>query len=53
MNIAEWWPVITASALVVIGKVIIVWLALRKTDPADRPAIITALAELFRWWRPR
>jgi hypothetical protein len=50
LNLAEWWPVIT---VVVTGKVIIVCWSLRGTKPEDRPAIITALAELFRWWRLR
>jgi hypothetical protein len=53
VNLAEWWPVIALSAVVVTGKVIIVCWSLRSTEPKDRPAIITALAEMFRWWRLR
>lgn len=33
----------------VIGRIIIVWIALRGSCPADRPAIIEAVAELFRF----
>jgi hypothetical protein len=48
---------LAASAVVgvvtVVGRITIVWLALRETKPEDRPTIITALAELFRWWRLR
>jgi hypothetical protein len=41
------------GVVAVVGRIIIVWLALRETKPEDRPTIITALAELFRWWRAR
>jgi hypothetical protein len=55
LKIAEWWPVITVSAVDVTDgvKIIILRLALRDTKPEARPAIITALAEMFRWWRLR
>ncbi|MFK3983121.1 hypothetical protein ACI2K4_22430 [Micromonospora sp. NPDC050397] len=35
----------------VLGKIIIAALALRGADPKDRPSIIKAIAELFRWRR--
>jgi hypothetical protein len=55
MNIAEWSPVIALGAVVVtaVGRIIIICWSLRGTKPEDRPAIITALAEMFRWWRFR
>lgn len=51
MNLAQWWPIIALGAVVVTGKVIVAWLAIRKTDTKDVPKTVTALAELFRWWR--
>jgi Kef-type K+ transport system membrane component KefB len=50
LNLAEWWPAIALGAVVVtvVGKIIVVWLALRKTDTKDVPKTVTALAELFR-----
>lgn len=53
ISVAGWWPVIALGAMVVTGNVIIVCWSLRGTKPKDRPAIIAALAELFRWWRLR
>jgi hypothetical protein len=35
----------------VVGKIIITAIALRGSDPKDRPNIIKAVAELFRWRR--
>lgn len=45
------WVVLAAIALPVLAKITIVCVALRGAEPADRPRIISALAELFRWWR--
>ncbi|MGC4773057.1 hypothetical protein ACLQ25_29295 [Micromonospora sp. DT44] len=42
------YVVAAAVAVPVTGKIIITALALRGTDPKDRPAIIKAVAELFR-----
>lgn len=55
VNIAEWWPAVAVGAVVVtaVGRIIIVCWSLRGTKPEDRPEIIRALAELFRWWRLR
>jgi hypothetical protein len=53
INLAQWCPVIALGAMVVTGNVIVAWLAIRKTDPKDVPKTVTALAELFRWWRHR
>jgi hypothetical protein len=55
LNVAEWWPAITVGAVVVTaaGRVVIVCWSLRGTQPEDRPEIIRALAEMFRWWRLR
>jgi hypothetical protein len=55
LNLAEWWPVVTVSVVVVTGvvKVTIVCWSLRDTKPEDRAEIIRALAEMFRWWRLR
>jgi hypothetical protein len=47
-----WWS-LAAATVVVTGSVIIVCWSLRGTKPEDRPEIIRALAELFRWWRLR
>ncbi|MEU7981414.1 hypothetical protein AB0B63_23165 [Micromonospora sp. NPDC049081] len=45
------WLVI-AFAVPAAGRIIITALALRGTNPKDRPSIIKALAELFRGrWR--
>jgi hypothetical protein len=48
-TIAGLWAL--TALVAAIGKVIIVWLALRDTKPDARPKIIAALADLFRWWR--
>jgi hypothetical protein len=55
VSIVAWWPAITLGALAVtaVVKIVVLRMALRDTKPEDRPAIITALAELFRWWRLR
>ncbi|KOX14984.1 hypothetical protein ADK66_03005 [Micromonospora sp. NRRL B-16802] len=45
------WVVAAAIGVPVAGKIIITALALRGTDPKDRPGIIKAVAELFRWRR--
>ncbi|MEU2661208.1 hypothetical protein [Micromonospora sp. NPDC007220] len=46
-------PYVVAAAIgvPVAGKIVITALALRGTDPKDRPGIIKAVAELFRWRR--
>lgn len=44
----EGWIVLAVVALPVVGKVIVVWLALRNTAPGQRPPIITALADLLQ-----
>ena len=46
------WIAAAVVGVPVAGKIIVVALALRGTDPKDRPNIIKAVAELFRW-RPR
>ncbi|MFD6265523.1 hypothetical protein ACFWFK_30870 [Micromonospora chalcea] len=45
------WVAAAAVAVPVAGKIIITVVALRGTDPKDRPTIIKAVAELFRWRR--
>ncbi|MGX4657331.1 hypothetical protein ACWCHM_26955 [Micromonospora sp. SCSIO 07396] len=45
------WVAAAAVAVTVAGKIIITALALRGTEPKDRPGIIKAVAELFRWRR--
>lgn len=45
------WVIILVICLPVLARVVIVTVALRGAQPADRPKIITALAEMFRWWR--
>jgi hypothetical protein len=45
------WAIALAVGVPVAGKVIITAVALRGADPKDRPAIIRAVAELFRWRR--
>lgn len=46
-------PTVVAAALgvPVAGMVLITAIALRGTEPKDRPGIIKAIAELFRWRR--
>lgn len=41
------WIVAAAIGIPVLGKIIIVCIALRGARPAERPKIISALAELF------
>ncbi|GIJ75992.1 hypothetical protein SAMN05443287_106200 [Micromonospora phaseoli] len=48
---AEPTAVAAALGVPVAGIVLIIAIALRGTDPKDRPAIIKAVAELFRWRR--
>jgi hypothetical protein len=45
------WMVAAAVGLPVLGKIIIVCVALRGARPAERPKIISALAQLFGWRR--
>ncbi|MFF5181764.1 hypothetical protein ACFY2Q_27360 [Micromonospora sp. NPDC000316] len=45
------WVVTAALGVPVVGKIIVTALALRGTHPKDRPGIIKAVAELFRWRR--
>jgi hypothetical protein len=49
---AGWLPLATVT-VVVAGSVFIICWSLRGTKPEERPEIIRALAELFRWWRLR
>jgi len=42
------WIVPVLVAVPVVGKVLVVWLALRHTAPGDRLPIIAVLAELLR-----
>lgn len=59
MGLANLEPALAASSWVaaaivgvpVAGKIIITAMALRGADPRDRPAIIRAVAELYRWRR--
>ncbi|MFG1917316.1 hypothetical protein [Micromonospora sp. NPDC048898] len=59
MGLANLEPVLTATpwmaaAIVgvpVAGKIVITAVALRGAGPKDRPGIIKAVAELFRWRR--
>jgi len=44
------WTVVAALAIPAVAKIVIVSIALRGTSPGSRPKIISALAELFRWW---
>lgn len=45
------WAIALAVVVPVAGKIIITALALRGSEPKDRPSIIKAVAELFRWRR--
>lgn len=45
------WVMAAVIAVPVTGKIIITALAIRGSDPKDRPNIIKAVAELFRWRR--
>jgi hypothetical protein len=45
------WCFAAAVGVPVAGKVIVVLMLARDADPKDRPGIIKAVAELFRWWR--
>jgi hypothetical protein len=45
------WAIALALGVPVAGKIIITAVALRGADPKDRPGIIKAVAELFRWRR--
>jgi hypothetical protein len=57
MGLTDLEPVLSHSPLAVAvvvgvpvaGKIIITAVALRGADPKDRPNIIKAVAELFRW----
>ena len=49
MQSADVWVVALIVGVSAITKIIIVCLALRGTSPAERPKIISALAEMFRW----
>jgi hypothetical protein len=48
---ARWgpWAIGLTLGIPVAGKIIVVLIALRGSDPKDRPNIIKAVAELFRW----
>lgn len=45
------WAFALAVMVPIAGKIIITAIALRGADPKDRPNIIKAVAELFRWRR--
>lgn len=45
------WAIALAVGVPVAGKIIALVVALRGADPKDRPGIIKAVAELFRWRR--
>jgi hypothetical protein len=45
------WVLVVAIGIPVLGRVAIVWLAVRNAKSADLPKIISALAELFGRWR--
>lgn len=45
------WALALAVGVPVAGKIIITAVALRGAEPKDRPSIIKAVAELFRWRR--
>jgi hypothetical protein len=45
------WALALAIGVPVAGKIIITAVALRGSEPEDRPNIIKAVAELFRWRR--
>lgn len=45
------WVVAAVIGVPVAGKLIALALATRGTEPKDRPGIIKAVAELFRWRR--
>jgi hypothetical protein len=46
--------VAVAAALIhAAARVLIAWLALRGSEPGQRPAILRALAQCLRFWPPR
>jgi hypothetical protein len=45
------WTVAGVIGVPAITKITIVCMALRGAAPEHRPKIISALAEMFRWWR--
>ena len=45
------WALFGTVVVLSLTLIIIVMIALRGADPKDRPNIIKAVAELFRWWR--
>jgi hypothetical protein len=48
---ADVWTVAVALGISAISKIIIVCVALHGAPSKDRSKIISALAEMFRWWR--
>jgi len=48
-QLADAWILLTAIATPTIGKVVITCVALRGARPDDRPTIILAVADLYRW----
>lgn len=44
------WAGVALIGLLVAGRIIVVCVALRGAEPKDRPHIIKAVAELFRWF---
>ena len=45
------WAIAVLIGVPVAGKILITAVALRGSEPKDRPNIIKAVAELFRWGR--
>jgi hypothetical protein len=45
------WAIALVIGMPIVGKIIITAVALRGSEPKDRPNIIKAVAELFRWRR--
>ncbi|MGX4652429.1 hypothetical protein ACWCHM_01900 [Micromonospora sp. SCSIO 07396] len=45
------WVIAVIISVLVAGKLIALALATRGAEPKDRPGIIKAVAELFRWRR--
>lgn len=48
---ADVWTVAVVFGVPAISKIVIVCVALHGAPSEDRSKIISALAEMFRWWR--
>lgn len=44
---------LVAALIHAAARVLIAWLALRGSEPGQRPAILRALAQCLRFWPPR